>query len=107
MEQSSLFEWTPEKRSILRGHWELLMSYLADGQWHKQKDISRHIHLPGTTVRQACQEFGGIIGLPQYGYRRIEYATQEEVRHALASLHSRRAKLANRIRQIEDFLYEE
>mgnify|MGYP001816869564 CR=1 FL=1 len=105
MEQLMLHEGiTPEKMSKLREYHRTLMEYLSDGEWHKQQDITRDIGLRGTTVRCACQHFGGIIGLPQHGYKRMDMADTGEKRHALASLRSRQRKIQNRVDELVDDL---
>ena len=83
----------------------ILKHYLSDGQWHKQKDISRATGLRGSTVRQICQTHPTVyLGNVSKGYCLVDRASREDIDHAINSLRSRARKISERADALERHL---
>ena len=71
-----------------------LWHLLADGQFHKAKDLPINSRM----VRAICQEYPKYFISTQDGYKRLDKATEAEVDAAIADLRSRAWHLLNRVR---------
>lgn len=73
------------KPKITKADVRILRRTLADGQWHKSKDIP----LTHRKIRLVCEYYPKRVLSGQQGYKLTCYATHEEIQHAVRDLKSR------------------
>lgn len=83
-----------EKRRALK-YW------LRDGEWHKRKTIP----MPDRLIRWLCSEYPGTFISSQSGYKLLAFATDAEIKIAVADLRSRMEHMRRRIMGMEQAAY--
>ncbi len=76
----------------LRVDGKRLWNILADGQFHKAKDI----FMESRRIRMICAQWPSRFISTQAGYKRVAFATDGEIEYASADLKSRCRKLVRR-----------
>ncbi len=79
-----------------------LWNLLADGGFHKAKNID----MGSRMIRAVCSAYPSRFLSTQAGYKRVEFATDDEIGNAIADLKSRCGHLTRRYTALERVLRE-
>ncbi len=88
--------------SVKREDGERLWNLLGDGRFHKAKSIS----MESRKVRAVCSMWPDRFLSTQAGYKRVKFATDDEIGNAIADLKSRCGHLTRRYSALEKVLRE-
>ena len=90
------------KPRVKREHCVTLWHALADGKFHK----ARELPLNNRLIRAVCAEHPQHFLSTQKGYKRADKATLNEIRNSIADLRSRITHIDKRASALEDVLAE-
>lgn len=87
-------------QKVTRADGMLLWKLLADGGFHKAKNI----RMESRKIRAVCSFWPHKFLSTQAGYKRVEFATDDEIGNAIADLKSRCAHLTRRYMALDKVL---
>jgi len=90
------------KPRVKREHCVKLWHALADGQFHKGKDLPMNSRM----IRAVCAELPSFFLSTQNGYKRADFATVDEIENSIADLRSRINHIDTRASALESVLVE-
>jgi hypothetical protein len=82
---------------------DTVLDYLATGQWVLSKEITYKCAINARKLRQMSEMSGEFLG-GQDGYKRVDKATTEEIKHAYNALMSRASKITSRAEILQSYL---
>lgn len=86
--------------TVSRADGMLLWKLLADGGFHKAKNI----RMESRKIRAVCSFWPHKFLSTQAGYKRVEFATDDEIGNAIADLRSRCGHLTRRYMALDQTL---